>query len=679
MWLVRAWFDGEEAQPTARILHTGRSYTLGRKEGATDLCIPIFRISRMAGVLTIGAMPQDRVQDTTFQPSISWTMHSGSKSGAVVESYRGRNRIEQRVRVETPLPLKSGARIRLFADTYAEVEWVQLALGYLRSPSLLSSSAQEQAALFGIHLVSAKHGLDAGCTHLCIPHVRPTKTQLLALVRGLPLVTAAFLDAIYACASMRVWSMPSVSLFLPPPDPQLPSAEQIPAALLAPSGRRAALFRGTALVLIVEREERRDTDLAELAAAAEAHVSIHAMQSSPLDRQGMMLMLTAVRARADVHWDGMRAPVLRRGVYMLCDAGLAPATVELAAAASEKLHIPILAQGPSLISECILEGKTVFEKDPGVEEDTTVLVEATQTQTRRPLPRTQRITVDTLLETRAEQEAFPPTQPGGDSFSLALDAEQEVSWQDDLWDEAESVAISHEGHVEHGQLDTNTAHPTSKDAPSAMGMPFVPAHSTPVHTPPTRQAIAEASPAPAFSNPSPTAVHTTIAPSARKPLVRHAGSRHRVDLMDEILGVSQSSALPSSAKYRCMLDAQDSMACTATESPTTPVPPMHDMPHEPAQHTTPTPPVPFPQAAEQDAPPASMEWTRLARPAFFQVRFVPLLRARPTPHAPSDTPNFKKFRTAHRTAPKMIPISLHPAFSSAQPVPGQASDDNMNT
>lgn len=248
-------FHTYAAPPTSRVLHTGREYTLGRKEGAVDLCIPLFRISRLAGTLYVAPMPLDAVPNADVIPKVTWTLHNKSKSGSVVESYRGKNRTEQRIRVDSPVPLVDRARVRLVGDVYAEVRWVPCTIGFLRVPALESDEVQQRAAQCGVHLVSAKHGLDARCTHLCVANVRPNKTQLLALVRGLLIVSEAFVSAVLACPSESAW--PDSRLYTPPLDMRLGPDAHISAAQLAPSSRRSSLFRGTTLVIVLPGHERR--------------------------------------------------------------------------------------------------------------------------------------------------------------------------------------------------------------------------------------------------------------------------------------------------------------------------------------------------------------------------------------------------------------------------------------
>lgn len=346
MWFAYSWFDGEDgtcpthaAPPSSRVLHTGREYTVGRKEGAVDLCIPLFRISRMAGTLRVTAMTPEQVSDPSCVPQVFWTMHARSKSGSLIEGYRGKNRVEQRIRVDSPVPLSDRARVRLVGDVYLEVRWVACTFGIVRVPALDSEDARIRAAASGAHLVFVRESLDVRCTHLCVAHVRPNRMQLLALVRGLPIVTAAYVEAALACPSESAW--PDSRFYTPPLDARLTPETPISAAQLAPVGRRAFLFRGTTLVFLLPGRERRyvggrltQTDLEELAAAAEAHVVVHDVSRHPLATvKEAIAVLKDAQSASDAHWSASAAVVPVQETFVLCGETGAPWAATVAEAA----------------------------------------------------------------------------------------------------------------------------------------------------------------------------------------------------------------------------------------------------------------------------------------------------------------------------------------------------------
>ena len=127
--------------PSLRALLTDRAYTLGRKHGAVDLLVPVVRISRFSGTLTIGAMHDEDVARPGMRPSVTWTLHASSKAGSLVEGFRGRNRFQQRVRPETPMPLHDGDTLCLVPGVTATLRWQPLTVCVARVPSLETHAA----------------------------------------------------------------------------------------------------------------------------------------------------------------------------------------------------------------------------------------------------------------------------------------------------------------------------------------------------------------------------------------------------------------------------------------------------------------------------------------------------------------------------------------------------------
>ena len=134
MWLLYAHYDGEHAPMSARVLHSGKSLKVGRKADLVDLLIPIGRISRWSGTLQIEAVPLSYVSQGGARARVTWTMRTGSKSGSFIESFRGRNRIEQRIQAETPVELTDQSRICLVSGVYAELRWLSFSLSVYRVP-----------------------------------------------------------------------------------------------------------------------------------------------------------------------------------------------------------------------------------------------------------------------------------------------------------------------------------------------------------------------------------------------------------------------------------------------------------------------------------------------------------------------------------------------------------------
>lgn len=295
----------------------------------------------MAGTLRVAALPEEAVADPSYVPQVYWTMHTKSKSGSLVESYRGKNLVEQRVRVDTPIALGDRARVRLVHDVYLELRWVPCTVATLRVPQLDSDEVRRRARACGLHLVSAKQTLDTRCTHLCVAHVRPNRTQLLALVHGLPIVSTAYVEALLACPSESAW--PDARLYVPPLDARLGPDAPLSLTQLAPSSRRAALFRGTTLVFVLPGRERRyvrtiltQTDLQELAEAAEGHVVVHDLCQCPLPTiHEARDMLRAAQAASDAHWAMRRDMTPVPAAFVLCGEPSAPWVPQVIAAAQQ--------------------------------------------------------------------------------------------------------------------------------------------------------------------------------------------------------------------------------------------------------------------------------------------------------------------------------------------------------
>lgn len=221
-------------------------------------------------------------------------MHASSKAGNLIEGYRGRNRFQQRVRPETPIPMHDGDTICLVPGITATLRWQPITVCLVRVPSL--ATAHLAAARLGLHLVPPAQVAEA--THVCVPAVRPNKTQLLALVYGCPLVSDTFVQTLLHWPPEAAWAMPDPSAFLPPMDARLTPEAHIPRTQLVPDARRRHLFQGATLVLVIPGAARRYTDMAELAQAAGADVHIHDVSVHPWpDAHEAERALAQLRAR----------------------------------------------------------------------------------------------------------------------------------------------------------------------------------------------------------------------------------------------------------------------------------------------------------------------------------------------------------------------------------------------
>lgn len=252
----------------------------------------------------------------------------------------------------------------------------------------------------------------------------------------------------------------------------------------------------------------------------------------------------------------------------------------------------------------------------------------------------------------------------------------------------------------------HSIHPTSRADDSSVERvlcEIVPRHaeerssSSRMDGTPTRsasEAPLESMPTPSMPTP-PVPDNVPASAPASKPLLRRAGTRQarRSVLLDELLGVS-SEPRPSSAEYRRRWE-EERQASQSTSEAHTPVQSGQDAEQgvssapsrplasasvprqrpEASAHRVAAPRAPSPAPARD--PPRdtliapteselsvdpSPEWS-LQRPSFVQVRFAPLVRKRaaeapaPSPPRPQhSTPNYKKFRTRDRSAPRRVAL-----------------------
>ncbi|WFD00083.1 hypothetical protein MYAM1_002829 [Malassezia yamatoensis] len=410
--MVRYEFHTEP--PSTCILHTNREYTVGRKESSVDLCVPILRISRLAGTLRVGAMPADKLGDASFRPKLEWIMHAHSKSGSLIDTFRGKNRVEQRIRVETPVPLGDRTRIRLLSEIYLEMRWVPFTIGIVRLPELDTDSVHEQARACGMHLIYHHEVADQQYTHLCVAKFRANRIQLLALLRSVPIVTQEFFRAALGCSSQE--TLPDYRRYLPPLDPVLAPITGLSASKLLPDDRRASLFHGVNLIFVLPGRERRFTDYQELATAAGAHVLVMDMHQKPAHtmQDAQDQLRDAQHSLKDV-WSSSAIPVLHPQTFVVLGDDLAE-SVKNMKEASHRLRLCILNEGISVIAECILHSQTISsrnvtdvnQQDHDLDEDPTLLISATPSGTH-------------LDDSFIHQEEIPATQRVSDSVHYAGD------------------------------------------------------------------------------------------------------------------------------------------------------------------------------------------------------------------------------------------------------------------
>lgn len=670
MWILYAHYDGEHAPMSARVLHSGKSLKVGRKADLVDLLIPIGRISRWSGTLQIEAVPLSYVSQGGARARVTWTMRTGSKSGSFIESFRGRNRIEQRIQAETPVELTDQSRICLVSGVYAELRWLSFSLSVYRVPSLDSEDVRSTAALLGIHVTSVQKQLSAASTHLVVSCIRPSKEQLLALVYGIPVVSEAYVQALFGAGMAPAWHEPDASGFVPPSDPNLARDAQIPREQLTPRPERRHIYADAIVCMWIPKPSRRFLDLAELAEAAGAFVHVH-----DLSKEHVSDALTARQVLANCKEQEVGCDAKRR-MYVITED--APVVDQ----ACQTLKLPLLPDGMWAIPRGILD------------------VQKWSTMVR-------------------------PYEP--DSAQQESDATCDVtSWMDDLSGvpdvnvtTSEDMQPVHASHTSSSLVPSTNAASTLEPASSSRS-----SESNPQQRVPTSRATrlsADDALAPLASQ------HTN------RPCTLPRRAPRRSYLLDELLGVprdEQQSARPAgpasvassspsqsdgerrSAKFRQMLDSSQSVfdkpvgkeldaddalrlrAKSSSEqqrgtglmSNESNLDRGDEAAHESRSHapneteaaTVPDSdsegglPVPEPHAEWEQAlasapacdsvsrsscttasapPPSS--WNHIERPSFMQVRIEPM--ARPS-H--SHRRNFKKFRRTNTCAPRRVPVVL---------------------
>ncbi|WFD48436.1 hypothetical protein GLX27_003106 [Malassezia furfur] len=680
--------------PISRVLHTGREYTVGRKEGAVDLCIPMLRVSRMAGTLQVASMTAEQLSDPSYIPQVCWIMHARSKTGSLVETYRGKNRVEQRIRVETPIPLTDRARVRLVNDVSLELHWVPCTVGIVRVPSLEAEDVRRRACASGVHLVVVRESLDVRCTHLCVAHVRPNRTQLLALVRGIPIVTAAYVEAAIACPAESAW--PDSRLYVPPLDARIALDTPLSTSQLAPSPKRATLFRGTTLVFVLPGLERRYTDFEQLAVAAEGHVVVRDLRRHPLHTvRDAEQMLREAQATADAHWAAQSTPVPVQETYVLCDDAAAPWAATVAEAA-QRSRIRVMPQGVTAVAECILEAQTCAElyvsgqgaHDP--EDDATLLLSGTQARASPPSAPAD--------EARHEEDldVFPPTQPAGPAVyagDISLYSPEQRP-HDVTMDLTEEMPLSDSPSLEDitdPTLEGAAAEP-QRGAPRAFQLPAAPrrgsstgAADSPADSPraahraaspdpiplPEREAFQRAAPGVPSAETPWHADEVRTLPPATGPFQDHAESGHAPVSSTPPPTALQRLAGTRQARRSLLLDELFGLTQEPPRAVSVPTPTQwrgwggsFAVSYTPPRSATP----PDSRARSATPPSASMD-TSLQRTSFVQVRYAPLVRATP-PSMPA-VRNYKKFRAnGRRAAPQRVALVL-PHDPQGRPSPSR--------
>ncbi|WFD34766.1 hypothetical protein MCUN1_001610 [Malassezia cuniculi] len=278
-------------------------------------------------------------------------MSEKSKSGSVIESKRGANRVEMRIKPGQTVPLNDGDHIRLtFGGMRASVHWRPITI------CLVNVDVDSDAALarLGVGLIRSRH-IDERCTHVCLRQTRPSKSLLLALVYGMHIVSPSFVHALAGIAEVDTrpapLALPDPASYAPPADPRVGIA--IEPLALRPNKDRRHLFRGCTVLFIVSRIDRSVLDAVEVCEAAEAHVVIHDVNEVPISSYGAALNVIVPifdKARERARGYDIHVPLL---IVCVDDA---PWTGIVAQSTEQQFlnQVVFAPQGTQAVSECII-------------------------------------------------------------------------------------------------------------------------------------------------------------------------------------------------------------------------------------------------------------------------------------------------------------------------------------
>lgn len=581
-------------------------------------------------------------------PAVSWTMAERSKSGSVIESRRGVNRTEQRIKPGQPVQLADGDHIRLAAGIHASVHWRPIIIGAVN----VDVPSEHELERLGVTLICDRH-IDTRCTHICLRQTRPSKSLFLALIYGMHVVSQAFVHALAGLVHVdprpAPLPLPDPAAYAPPPDTRIDM--HIPPYSLRPDTRRRTIFSGRTIFFAVHKIDRRALDTVELCEAAMGRVVLHDVSEAPIASVASAHALiepvcASARQRASEH--GAPEPLL-----VMCDDE-APWAHHLASAA-HSLGAVFASQGTEVVSECILN---VHDWHSAAD------------------------------ETRANDSAdeFPPTQPAH-VLIRATQGERDAQWDSDVESSDVDVVAVHIGASQPADTECDTTHEAlarqsiSPTASQPESQPQPPAESTPQEPQPAAeqaslpehgakqqeaQPVAPPAPQPAQTQDLPRKARRLDAAdvfelATQDPVLpERRGTREarRSFLVDEIFRASDPPALPTqrerkSTKYREILQSQEAASQPSTARESAPA-------SEHADAHLPLPPAtPFTGASPSvlDAPQATPLSPPLRREEFMRVDYVPLVR-RAREHRCSDgAPNFKKFRRKHRTLAPRVALS----------------------
>lgn len=641
MWLLRCPYDG--AVPSERTLHCGTSYTLGRAADA-DLLVEIKHVSRQTGVIHVAEA------HGTEPPGVQWTMAERSKSGDLIQSVKGRNRVERRIKPGIAVPLADGDNIRLTPGILATLTWRPLIIG------LINTEAGDEAALrtLGVSVMHLR-SVDAACTHICLRYVRPSKSLLLALVYGQHIVSPAFVDALTGLTHVdprpAPLPIPDPAAYVPPPDPW--ADVEIGALQLRPDARRRSAFRGSTVLFLVHHVERRVLDAVELCEAAQGRAVLHDMSAAPLGSLDAAFAVVQQLAGCANEYAAQCGTELPLVVVYDDDAPCAPYVAQAALEAGA-LFLP---QGLDVIAERILNMQGWHDA---------ILADATRSD--------------------VSQEEYPPTQ----APQLYVQASQEKA-EPEQWDSDASSPEEHDSDIEEAQPELLPAESQQEDQQEGrQGTMSVmqlasqqPEPSCPPPPEPSLPSQPQLQPRKARRlDPADLLEYATQAPitlpAPNVPPRRGTRQARRSFLVDQVMGiepqevpesqgVSASPAQPpvrKSAKYREILLSQEREVTSSGAPPEpTPAPAPGPAPEPgPALETAPeSSPAPGP-ALQTSAPlphqsPSSSPIQPLQRKQFMRVEFVPLVRREGQRRLPSDIPNFKKFKRKARPCTNRVQFS----------------------
>ncbi|KAJ6525311.1 proline-rich protein [Mycena vulgaris] len=264
MWTLIASFDGkdESSEKKTKLLKTGKSYTLGRKE--QPLVINSKKISHDHGEFTVGKFTVDDVGDLGTRPTLQYNTKK-----KVAQFHRGGE--EHSINPGSTCDLLDGDVLTIASNAKVTVRWESLCC-YQAARGRASPSLESCASL-GIHLT---HTPSPNITHHLTNTYAVTTLHALSLVSATQFVKVEWLDEVIRLGTLplnsdptsgisleQAFTLPPTSKYRPTFNTAVPS-EQKTFKIWEPNEERLNMFNPYRFLCVGEGKREIDSDLREL-------------------------------------------------------------------------------------------------------------------------------------------------------------------------------------------------------------------------------------------------------------------------------------------------------------------------------------------------------------------------------------------------------------------------------